>query len=150
MLDLSERSTARNPMFSRPVNLDDWSNDQAPEIPWWIAIRARLALQQRHASLLSAVHLVAQIKMITHDEQREELRQLLAETIDEWCHTQEPAPCPAHPHWTAILKQLGLLANRYAAGSELHDAVFELSRRVLNRAQELSQPPGAAVECTPH
>ena len=142
MLDLMERGPAAKSTFTtRKVNLDDGSDNRskAQDVPPWIAVRAQLANQQLQASLFSAVHLVAQMKMISHDKQSDGINQLMAEIVDDWCSTQMPSQFPPRPHWSSILEQLALLSGRYAPGSVLHDAVFELGRRVLTRAQELSK-----------
>lgn len=141
MLDLTERGpSAKSTFTTRKVNLDDRRNDQdVQDVPPWIAIRARLATQQLQASLLSAVHLVAQMKMASHDKQGDGISQLMAEIVDDWCTTQVPSQFPPRLHWSSVLEQLALLSDRYSPGSVLHDAVFELGRRVLTRAQELSK-----------
>ena len=141
MLDFTERGTdleSTLATFDKPVSPTDLKNNQ--DVPLWVAIRTRLANQQLQASLISAVHLVAQMKVTSHPT-HSALSQLMDEIISDWCRTQVPDQFPPRLHWSSMLEQLGLLANRYSAGSVLHDAVFDLSHRVLNRAQELSRLP---------
>jgi len=156
MTDLNERVTALESIFSK-VNLDGWSNDQ--DVPLFLAWRIRALLDslrfgpspepwslghpvpwhaELHASLISAVHLTAQAKL-AQGTQGEGLARLTSEIIDDWCGTRVPGRFPPRPHWGAIVAQLGGLAERYPAGSVLREAAFDLGRRVVDRARELSE-----------
>ena len=67
MLDFTERGTdleSTLATFDKPVSATDLKNSQ--DVPSWVAIRTRLANQQLQASLISAVHLVAQMKVTSH------------------------------------------------------------------------------------
>jgi len=130
MSDLTERVAAIESMFAK-VNLGDWSNDQ--DVPWWVAWRIRPVIELQ-ASLVSAIHLAAQLQL---GKDTGGSSQLLSEIVDEWCGTKVPGRFPPRPHWGSVVEQLGLLADRYPAGSALRNATFELGRRVIERAQEL-------------
>jgi len=136
MPDLSERVAVLEAFFAK-VNLGEWSNDQ--DVPWWLAWRIRPVNQQLQATLVSTVHLVAQMLLIQDGRQGEAMNQLTAEIIDDWCGTRVPGRFPPRPHWSSIVEQLGSLAESYPAGSTLREAAFELGRRVLNRAHELNK-----------
>jgi hypothetical protein len=130
MPDLHTRLAALESFFGT-VNLGDWSNDQ--DVPIWIAMRIRTELV---ASLTSAVHLVAQIKLA--GGKAEGGGQLVAEIVDDICGTRVPGR-PPRPHWGAAVAELGQLADRYPHGSALRDAAFDLSRRIVDRAQALGR-----------
>lgn len=134
MLDINQRVTAIESIFAK-VNLGDWSNDQ--EVPIWLAWRILPALELQ-ASLMSAVHLAAQVKM-SQGPQVEGGGRLMSEIIDDWCGTPPRRHGPPRPHWGTVVKQLGDLADRYPAGSMLREAAFDLSNRVVTRAHELGQ-----------
>jgi hypothetical protein len=133
MPELSERVSALESIFAK-VNLGDWSNDQ--DVPWWLAIRIRHIDQQLQASLVSAVHLVAQAKL---NPSHGSGVGVVGEIIDDWCGTR-PRPFPPRPHWGSIVEQLGQLAERYSAGSALRDASLELCHLVINRVREQNRP----------
>ena len=100
--------------------------------PWRQA--AFIAFEQH---TLSTVQLFAQAKA-TQGSHDEGLNRLIAETIDDWCGTP-PRRFPPRPHWGVIVEQLGALANGFPAGSLLSESAFDLARRVVNRAHELSK-----------
>lgn len=156
MPDLTERVAALESIFAK-VNLGDWSNDQ--DVPWWVAWRIKPQLDslrfgpqpepwnlghpvpwraELHASLIAAVHLMAQAKL-SQGSQGEGLVRLTSEIIDEWCATRVPRGFPPRPHWGSVVEQLGGLAERYAAGSALREAAFDLGRRIIDRAHDLSK-----------
>jgi len=131
MYDLNTRVAALESLLTK-VNLGEWSNDQ--DVPWWVAIRIRPAQDALHSQIFSAVKLAAQAKVL-QGPQGEGVNRLLAEVIDDWCPTR-PRPFPPRPHWGDVLAQLGILSDRFPAGSLLSEAAFDLARRVVNRAHE--------------
>jgi hypothetical protein len=147
MSDLMERVTALESILST-VNLGYQSEYQ--DVPLWLAWRINRQLQslrvgpypepwssELDATLSSAVHLAAQAKL-AQGAQGEALNQLTTAIIDDWC-ALVPRRFRPRPRWGSIVDQLGVLADGYPAGSVLREAAFELSRRVVDRAHELSQ-----------
>jgi hypothetical protein len=137
MMELSERVAALESVLPRTVNLGDRSND--PDVPGWRTLRMRQAGLQLQASLLSSIHRVAQMKMAGYGPQADKLHQLATEILEDWCSTPVPDRVPSRLHWSGLVEQLGLLAERYAPGSTLHDAAFDLCHGVLQGAQALSK-----------
>jgi hypothetical protein len=131
MYGLNERVADLESIVSK-VNLGEWSNDH--EVPWWVAIRIRRLQGALEQQLLSAIQLGAQARAL-QGAQAEGLQRLTAEIIDDWCPTP-PRKFPPRPHWGVIVEQLGVLADRFPAGSALSEAAFDLARRVVNRAHE--------------
>lgn len=114
------------------VYIGDWGGDGDGEVPLWVAMRIRTAAELQ-AQLVGAVLLVAQGKMLQDKSTAEAHGRLIAELVDDFCGTPPRWP------WPHILKELGELAERYAAGSMLRSASFELSQRIVQRAAELGK-----------
>jgi hypothetical protein len=116
------------------VYIGDWGGDGDGEVPLWVAMRIRTAAELQ-AHLVGAVLIVAQGKMLQDKGAAEAHGRLIAELVDDFCGTPPRWPWP----WPHILKELGELAERYAAGSMLRGAAFELSQRIVQRAAELGK-----------
>lgn len=143
MMELAERVAALESVLPRTTHRGErsnaWERSSDQDLPCWVAIRMRQAGLQLQASLVSAIHRAAQRKMAGHDPQGGGLGQLATEILDDWCGPPVPDRVPPRLHWSGIVEQLGLLSDRYAAGSALHDAALELCGAVLDRAQALSK-----------
>lgn len=133
MNEQSQRAFALDSMAAK-VALASWLGDHVT--PWWLALTAGPKAQVS-ASLVGAVHLMAQTKSARDDVQREALGRLMAEVVDVFCGADRARPGPPPPSWGELVYQLGVLAEGYPEGSLLRDATVDLSRRVLARLREL-------------
>lgn len=122
-----ERRTAVEAMAAR-VALGCWL--AMPQVPWWQAI-GRRAEAQVPASVVGAVHLVAQTRASRDDVQREALGRLTAEVIEDLCGADAPPRA-----WDELSRQLEVLSAGYPQGSLLRDATEDLRRRVLARLRQ--------------
>lgn len=133
MNEQSQRAVALDSMAAK-VALGSWLDDHVT--PWWVALTAGPKAQVS-ASLVGAVHLMAQAKSTRDEVQREALGRLMAEVVDGFCDAGRSRPGPPPPSWGELVFQLGVLAEGYPEGSLLRDATVDLSRRVLARMREL-------------
>lgn len=133
MNEQSQQAVALDSMAAK-IALGSWLDDHVT--PWWAALTAGPKAEVS-ASLVGAVHLMAQTKSARDDVQREALGRLMAEVVDEFCATGRGRPGPPPPSWGELVYQLGVLAEGYREGSLLRDATIDLSRRVLARMREL-------------
>ena len=143
MSDLTERVAALDSIESifATVDIGDWGN--GTKVPIREAIRILPAVELI-ASLTSAVQLAAQIKLSQGKAEEPNpspwRSQLLSEIVDDWCGTHPPGPkFPPRPHWGSVVAGLARLSERHAPGSALREAAFELSRRVMDRAQNFNR-----------
>jgi hypothetical protein len=137
MSDLTERVTALETAFSR-VYLGDWGGSGDGTVPYHMAIRVRTELVQLQASLVSAIHLVAQAQ-VGGQEQAAATSRLMHDIIDDWCPTPWPVRFPPRPRWGDILAELADLADRYAPGSSLRAASLQLCGAVLDHARKRAE-----------
>lgn len=133
MNEQSQRASVLDSMAAK-VALGSWLGDHVT--PWWMALTAGPKVQVS-ASLVGAVHLMAQTKSARDDVQREALGRLMAEVVDDFCSADRTRQGPPPPSWGELVYQLAVLADGYPEGSLLRDATVDLSRRVLARMREL-------------
>jgi hypothetical protein len=118
----------------RSVYVGDYGGDR-DEVPLYVAERIYPAIELR-VQLTAAVMHIAQARSVQDKASAEAHGRITAEFIDEFCGTgPHPHPWP----WPYVLQQIGELTERYAAGSTLRNAAFDLGKGVLARAQELGK-----------
>lgn len=140
MNEQSECAPAVASMVAR-MNLGHWGRDH--DVPWWLALGVRPQAQLA-ASLVSAVHLMAQAKGVHDRPQQEAMGRLMTEVIDDLCGAASARRFPPR-QWGQILDQLGVLADGYAPGSLLREATLELCQRVVVRMRQAGAQAGGSA-----
>lgn len=115
------------------IHLHAWG--RAPGVPWWLAIRGP-GEAQIQVSLVSAIHLMAQLRARRDGAQRAALGRLMAEIIDDYCGPRRPGPCSPRPRAGEVISRLGVLAEGYEPGSLLREATLELCQRIVARGED--------------